>query len=193
MLGVGTYAVLVDANVWFSRTLRDWLGMLYTTPDHPPFVAFWTEDILAELIYHLRKQNPDWPGGRITQIRDLLAGTFEGGRIEDFTIDGEFRGRDPWDRHVHAAAVACRADALVTFNLQDFDQGEDTCCYELLHPDDFLLLVDDADPGLVRTVASAMCAYWVRRNGSADLPARLRAAGCPRFAERILGHLGRMM
>ncbi|MBO3089433.1 hypothetical protein [Cellulomonas dongxiuzhuiae] len=44
--------------MWFSRTLRDWLGMLYTVPESPPFVVHWTEDALAELIYHLRKKNP---------------------------------------------------------------------------------------------------------------------------------------
>ncbi len=56
-MGTGVYAVLVDANVWYSRTLRDWIGMLYTTPDAPPFLVHWTEDIMAELLYHLRKEH----------------------------------------------------------------------------------------------------------------------------------------
>lgn len=38
----GPQRVFVDANVWYSRTLRDWLGMLYTTPDTPPFVVCWS-------------------------------------------------------------------------------------------------------------------------------------------------------
>lgn len=32
MRGTRTTTVFVDANAWFSRTLRDWLGMLYTRP-----------------------------------------------------------------------------------------------------------------------------------------------------------------
>ena len=189
MQGTGPFTVFVDANVWFSRTLRDWLGMLYTTPDTPPFVVHWSEDVLAELIHHLRKQNPEWPGGRITQLRDRLAGTFEAGRVDEYRIDATFRGRDAGDTHVHAAALACQADALVTCNVRDFVWDENTSPYDLLHPDDFLVLVDDADPLLVAEVTGRMCDHWMSRRGEANLPAALSAAGCPRFAQRVLDHL----
>lgn len=132
MQGTGPYSAFVDANVWFSRTLRDWLGMLYTVPESPPFVVYWTEDVLAELIYHLRKKNPSWPGDRITGIRDQLAGTFEAGRVERFEVDPTYGGRDPGDAHVHAAAVACRADVLVTCNANDFEWSENTSPYEVM-------------------------------------------------------------
>jgi len=191
--GIGPYAVFVDANVWYSRTLRDWFGTLYTTPDNPPFVVHWTEDVLAELLYHLRKEHPDWPGGRITAIRDRMAQTFEAGRVTEFTVDGSYRGRDHGDAHVHAAAVACRADVLVTFNAHDFTWDENTSPYEVMHPDDFLVLVDDSNPELVATVTSAMCDYWVRRFGEADVRQRLLTAGCPAFADRVLRHLQRMI
>lgn len=82
--------VFVDANVWFSRTLRDWIGMLYTTPDEPPFEIRWTEDVLAEVLYHLRRKHPDWDGNRITGIRDRSAGTFEVGRVADFTVGTDY-------------------------------------------------------------------------------------------------------
>jgi predicted nucleic acid-binding protein len=192
MQGVGPYVVFVDANVWFSRTLRDWLGMLYTTPENPPFVVHWTEDVLAELIYHLRKTHPDWPGSRITTLRDLLSATFETGRVADFAIDTTYFGSDPGDAHVHAAAVACGADVLVTCNIGDFEWDENTSPYEVMHPDDFLVLVDDSSPELVAVVAAKMCEYWVGRDGESDLPQRLRTAGCPRFADRVLAHLQQM-
>jgi predicted nucleic acid-binding protein len=192
MQGVGPYVVFVDANVWFSRTLRDWLGMLYTTPENPSFVVHWTEDVLAELIYHLRKTHPDWSGSRITTLRDRLSETFEAGRVAEFTIDATYRGNDPGDAHVHAAAVACGADVLVTCNVSDFGWDENTSPYEVMHPDDFLVLVDDSSPELVAVVAAEMCEYWVRRDGESDLPQRLRTAGCPQFANRVLAHLQRM-
>lgn len=191
--GLGPYSVFVDANVWYSRVLRDWLGVLYTTPEVPTLVVHWTEDVLAELLFHLRRQHPDWPGSQITNIRDRLASTFEAGRVEDFVIDAGYRGRDEHDAHVHAAAVACGADALVTFNTADFSWDENSAQYELMHPDDFLLLVDDSSPSLVAAAAARMCSYWVDRCGEADLPARLRAAGCPQFAERVLRHLHQQM
>ncbi|WP_046529471.1 PIN domain-containing protein [Cellulomonas sp. FA1] len=189
MQGIGTTTVFVDANVWFSRTLRDWLGMLYTTPDDPPFVACWTEDVLAELIYHLRRAHPRWDGARITRIRDLLADTFEAGRVDDFTIDAGYGGPDPSDAHVHAAAVACRADVLLTCNTRDFVWDDSASPYEVMHPDDFLVLVDDSCPSLVATVAAQMARYWYDRFGEADVPARLRSAQCPQFAERVRRHL----
>ena len=193
MQGTGQYSAFVDANVWFSRTLRDWLGMLYTVPESPPFVVHWTEDVLAELIYHLRKSNPGWSGDRITGIRDRLAGTFEAGRVERFEIDATYRGRDTGDAHVHAAALACRADVLITCNADDFTWDENTSSYEVMHPDHFLVLVDDSSPELVAAVVSQMCAYWVGRRGEANLTASLRKADCPQFAERVLAHLHRQM
>ncbi len=89
--------------------------------------------------------------------------------------------------------MACRADALITTNARDFVWDQNLSSYEVLSPDDFFLLVDDADPALVRTVISSMCSYWVGRTGSANLPERLRAAGCPTFADRGLAHLHHMM
>jgi predicted nucleic acid-binding protein len=191
--GVGTYSVFVDANVWYSRTLRDWFGMLYTTPDCAPFAVYWTEDVLAELIYHLRREHPDWPGSRITTIRDRMADTFEAGRVDDFTVDDSYAGKDAHDAHVHAAAVACDADVLVTCDLDGFVWDENTAPYEVMHPDDFLLLVDDSNPELVAQVISRMCDYWVGQRGEADLPGNLHLAGCPKFAERVRKHLRRRM
>lgn len=193
MQGTGPTAVLVDANVWYSRTLRDWLGMLYTTPDTPPFVVHWSEDILAELIYHLRKQHPEWSGARVSGIRERLAGTFEAGRVDDFEIDATYRGPDPGDGHVHAAAIACRADVLLTCNTSDFLWDENTSPYEVMHPDDFLLLVDDCSPDLVSAVTTRSADYWFERRGKADVPGQLRKAGCPQFAERVRAHLQRLM
>ncbi len=193
MEGVGPQAVFVDANVWFSRTLRDWIGLLYVTPDTAPFSVYWTEDVLAELLANLREKYPDWPGSKTTKLRDLLAQTFELGRVDDFVVDGSYHGPDPKDAHVHAAALACRADVLLTANARDFVWDHNTSPYEVMRPDDFLVLVDDSAPQLVETVVSRMCSYWVSRDGEADLPTSLRKADCPDFAERVRLHLRRRM
>lgn len=120
MQGPANQVVFVDANVWFSRTLRDWIGMFYTTPDAAPFEIRWTEDVLAEVLYHLRRTHPEWDGARITRVRDLIADTFENGRVDDFVIGSDYKGKDGLDAHVHAAAVACGADILLTTNVADF-------------------------------------------------------------------------
>lgn len=185
----GPTSVFIDANVWYSRTRRDWLGLLYVLPEVPPFQVYWTEDVLAEVLHSLRKAHPDWDGGRLTGIRDQLAGTFEAGRVDDFVIDGTYRGRDPHDAHVHAAALACRAEMLVTCNILDFQWDENDSLYDVIHPDDFLVLVDDVVPGLVMEVAERMNKYWFERRGESHLPRQLRRAECPQFAERVRQHL----
>jgi hypothetical protein len=185
----GKTVVFVDSNVWFSRTLRDWLGLLYTIAEEPPFEIRWTEDVLAELIHHLRAKHPNWEGARIVGIRDRLVGVFETGRVADFVIDGSYLGKDPHDAHMHAAALAARADILLTCNVADFVWDENTSPYEVFHPDDFFVLIDDVAPERVAQAVIANCRYWFDKDGEAGLPTRLKAAGCPDFAERVRRHL----
>lgn len=181
--------MFVDANVWFTRTLRDWIGLLSTVDELPPFEVRWTEDVLAELLYHLRRLHPEWDGKRTSGIRDILTEVFEDGRVSDFTIDESYQGPDPLDAHVHAATLASRADFLVTSNVKDFVWDENESSYEVLHPDDFLVMIDDIAPESVALAVIANCTYWIKRAGEADLPARLRSVECPKFAERVRRHL----
>lgn len=134
-------------------------------------------------------KHPDWDGGQITGIRDRIARTFEVGRVDDFQVGDDYKGKDALDAHIHAAAVACRADILLTANTADFIWNENESPYEVLKPDEFLLLIDDAAPELLAEVTMSMCRYWFRRSGAANLPKKLKDAGCPRFAERVRGHL----
>jgi hypothetical protein len=56
----------------------------------------------------------------------------------------------PKDRHVLAAAVACRADCLVTFNLKDFPvAATDRYEIEVIGPSAFLKRLLILDPALV--------------------------------------------
>lgn len=183
--------VFADANVLYSRTLRDWLALLQLRAPGEIYTVYWTEDVLAETIYRLRRRHPDWDGGKITQIRDRIAGTFEGGRVEDFAIDNTFPGKDDNDRHVHAAAVACHADIVLTSDggFHDVDRNADSLPYEVYRPDEFFLLVDDCAPHLVREVTKEQTLYWAaRQDGKADLATPLTDAGCPKFAERVRSH-----
>jgi predicted nucleic acid-binding protein len=183
--------VLVDSNVFYSRTLRDWVGLLYTLRDDPVFQVFWTEDILAEVIYHLRRDHPDWDGARISSVRDKIARTFEVGRVVDFVVDGSYQGTDPHDAHVHAAAIACFAHVVLTCNTDDFGAAleRDALPYEVMSPDGFFTLIDDLAPDVVAEAAHDDAKYWFARTGQANPPERLRAAGAPDFAERVRRHL----
>ncbi len=185
--------VFIDANVLYSRTVRDWLGLLYTddTSD-PPFYVFWSEDVMAEAIHHLRHNNPSWTGQRIATIRDRIAQTFQDGRVTDFAVDGSYAGPDPADAHVHAACLACRADYLLTENGRDFPQPlADSLAYEVLSPDEFFVLVDEVAPRLVDRAIQRQIAYWSAKMDDVDLSGSLIKANCPTFAGRVVRHLQR--
>lgn len=68
---------------------------------------------------------------------------------------------DPGDRHVMAAAVKARADAIITSNLRDFpDSALKPYMLEAIHPDDFILDVANLSP---ESVLAAARACWQRR------------------------------
>ena len=60
--------VLLDANIWYSRTLTDWFFLIYLSSERPPFLILWSEDILAEAHYHLRKTIPAFRAGPSTGV-----------------------------------------------------------------------------------------------------------------------------
>lgn len=189
MHGLGRHVVFVDSNVLYSRTTRDWLGLLYTESDSPPFTVCWTEDVLADVIHHLRKNHPDWDGAKTTRIHDRIAETFEVGRVDDYILDGSYKGKDPDDAHVHAAALACQADILLTYNTPDFVWDGSNAHYDVMTPDDFFVLVDDSAPTMVRSVTCQQRDYWLSKTNEVDLRAQLCNASCPQSAKRVLRHL----
>jgi hypothetical protein len=147
-----------------------------------------SEDVLAETIYSYRRSYPHAPGSLITSIRRLLTDNLDD-LVGDFEVNGTFTGNDQYDAHVHAAALACGADILLTD-----DHGFANVCggqstphygYEVFRADEFFLLVDDSNPEAVRTVTQQQIAYWMAKKGEVNLPESLRCAGCPGFAERV--------
>lgn len=180
----------MDANILYSRTLRDWVFMLANATGRRMFRLVSTEDVLVEVEYHLRRNNPRADGATITRIRKLFEEQFDQ-LLRDYPGDIAYPGSDPNDHHVHTAATACGAQILLTADAGFTRLGDasDLLDYEVFQPDDFLILIDDSDPDAVRAVTLRQAKYWSQRKGSRKLDAALRAAGCPEFAGRISVHL----
>jgi PIN domain len=142
-MGALTTTVLVDANVLYSKTLRDWLGLCYLQQDGW-FEVKWTEDIMAEVLYHLRKDHPTFSDSQIGGVRDKIVNTFPAGRIQDYEIDSGLPYPDIFDAHVHAAAIHGEVDFVLTS-----DRG-----FEKLGD----LLDELPYEGILRTVSFA---YWM--------------------------------
>ncbi|MEU7138016.1 PIN domain-containing protein [Nocardia sp. NPDC046473] len=182
--------VPVDANILYSRTLRDWLALLYLHGGGEMFEVMWTDDVMAEFHYHLRKKNPFLDDAQVGGIRRRLESVFKAGRISGYSVDAAGTYPDPGDAHVHCAAVHGNVDILLTENVKHFREIDDLP-YEIYSADEFFELVDDTAPRAVLAVTKEQLVYHVRRsgNGSVSLPEMLKKAGAPLFAERVRQHL----
>lgn len=107
------FVVVLDACVLIPAPLRDTLLRL---AEHPQlYVPRWSEEILAETVRNLQGRiglsaaKTDYLVG---QLKTHFADSWVHG-YEQFlaTVDNH-----PKDRHVLAAAIRCRADAIVTYN-----------------------------------------------------------------------------
>jgi len=179
--------ILADANILFSRTLRDWLLLLRNETGGEIFTVAATEDVIAETIYRYRRRHPGAPGQVLTAIHDRIVEQLDE-RITDYIIDGSYPGTDVNDAHIHAAAVAARITTLVTAD-RDFltlsRRVKESLPYVIQSPDDFFVSIDDIAPDAVAAVARVQSSYWIQRRGTADLIEYLRTADCPQFASRI--------
>ena len=181
--------VFVDANVLYSRTLRDWIFLLKLNGSGNMFQLHCTEDVLAEALYHLRRDHPKWRGFQTSSIRQAMVDALDE-IVTDFDPTIDYPGADPNDRHVHAAAVACRADILVTgdqglLNMPD----QSSLPYEIYSPDEFFVQVDDSSPLLVMRVTEEQRVFWAAKKRHKGLVVALEKAGCPQFGARVQKHL----
>lgn len=132
--------VLYDANILYPAPLRD----LFIRIAQAGLVqARWTNAIHDEWIRNLLKNSPQLSADRLAQTRSLMNDAVRDCLVthhEDL-IDS-LRLPDPDDRHVLAAAIRAKAEAIVTFNLRDFPtEALAGFGIQAIHPDDLLLAV----------------------------------------------------
>lgn len=153
------------------------------------FTVVWTEDILAETLHAVRRLYPDLEGGKIARVRESIVGIFEDGQVRDFTVDANQPTPDRYDRHVHAAAIAGGVDILVTNNIKDLrparQEDQDALPYEVYTADGFFMLIAECQPMVVRQAIRDQVSYFLKRGVDPNLPAGLRQAGAPDFAEGV--------
>ncbi len=93
---------------------------------------------------------------------------------------------DPKDRHVLAAAVAADSELIVTFNLIDFPpEACEPLGVEAIHPDQFLLDLNDLSPEAARAALEQQAADLHPPWPLEQLLGALAAAGVPRFVDAI--------
>src|SRR5690606_13981517 len=134
--------------------------------------------------YSMRRQQYDLDGLVVSRRLNLIRRNLDE-VIDDFSGKVTFSGTDKDDLHVHAAATACRADLLLTNDRpEDITTTPENECYEIIHPDDFFILMADSFPTKVRRVARKQEEYWSRKESDRTLATALERASCPNFARR---------
>jgi hypothetical protein len=63
--------VFVDANIFFSKTLLDWMFHLRQA-NEGMFQLHSTEDVFAEVLANMRKEQPEAPGHRTRHRLELI-------------------------------------------------------------------------------------------------------------------------
>jgi len=131
------YTVIYDACVMYPAPLRSLLMYLALSGR---FRARWSETIHQEWMRNLQADRPDLPPGAAVRVRELMDRHVPGALVTGFeSLIPGITLPDPNDRHVVAAAIQTRAEAIVTFNLKDFpDQDLLPFGVRAIHPDDFI-------------------------------------------------------
>lgn len=185
--------VFLDANILFSKTLQDWFFMLRMETGGDMFTLITSEDALVEAQYSFRKRNPEVSGRAVTNIRKKTA-EFCDDVIEDYPGKASGPFLDRYDLHIHSAALASGCHMLITQDkgfLELPDEQKDELAYEILSPDEFLVLLDDSASQFVSSVTKKQSAYWVKIRSESktqvgmNLETALRKSGCPKFAALV--------
>jgi predicted nucleic acid-binding protein len=184
--------VFVDANVLYSRCLRDWLVLMAIESQYTAYELRWSEAVLTEAFYHLRRNNPEAPERQIERWREQMDENFPEAKITHWDPASVPHPADPNDHHVLAAAYAGGVDILITCDkdIDNFQQclDEVDAGISVQHVDDFLCLIADRHPELVRRRYLSQIMYWQHRHqvdeeSAADSTLEsLDKAGAKRFA-----------
>lgn len=182
--------VFVDANVLYSKTLRDWLFLLRRETCGDMFTVASSNDVIAEVLYRMRRNNPDGPGHLTGNVKEKLEASLDE-IVRDFPAGMVFPGGDAHDTHVYAASVACGTAYLVTDDAGFHDVSGDLP-YEVHSADSFFQLIAENVPQIVDVVIRQQMDYLRGRNGGKALREALISANCPTYAETVHQHLQAM-
>lgn len=184
-----SYAVVLDACVLYSASLRDLLLELALTD---LYRAHWTNRIHDEWIRSLRANRPDLKAADLARARALMDMYFPSALVDGYEpLEAAIKLPDADDRHVVAAAVHARCNAIVTFNISDFPAKVlDRFGIAVIDPDRFLLAQLDRDEPVVVAAARRVRARLKNPHFSpGEYLERLLATGLVQTVARLQAHI----
>ena len=183
--------VLADANVLYSRVLRDYL--LYAA-EYRLIAVAWSRSILDEVTEHLMANRPGFTVESAARLVTAMTKAFPYAERNPGAADYQKLAHlslpDEDDRHVLAAALAAEADIICTSNLADFPEPVVAGLgFSVMTPDELLCRLIAAAPAVMLLVHETSVANL---RGATDLSTidALRRAGASQAAEAVAGLLG---
>ena len=150
----GAPKAVLDACVLYPTVLREILQGAAAAGLFQPVVS---ERILREWVLATAKLGPDVPAVAAAEAALFRAAFPRAVVAERADIEARLLLPDPNDRHVLASAIASGADAIVTFNAQDFP-GHVLAAEGIARrdPDGFLWELQSRHPEVMATVVEAV-------------------------------------
>lgn len=109
---------VLDANVLYGSFIRDVMLSLFAAE---MYEARWTDQITDEWVRHLTANRPDVTPEKVAKTVNAMNRISPNALVSNYEkYIGQITIPDVDDRHVVAAAIACSAQKIVTWNLSDF-------------------------------------------------------------------------
>lgn len=174
---------VLDANVLFPTVLRE---ILIEAAGAGLYQPFWSARILAEWRHAAAKLGPEQDQIAGAEIA-LLSDRFPDASLPDDGVQAiDFDLPDPADRHVIEAALAGKADQIVTANLRDFPRNVMVNFgLRAIHPDAFLLAFHADQPETIRQSLQDIRDKAARMGGDMTVAEMLKRSRLPRLAKAI--------
>ena len=177
------FPVLLDSCVLYPYELRDLL--LEIAHEHL-YRVHWSPQILEDTVRNLLAD------ARSTQEKAsrfcaAMERAFPEALVEPPPGLADQLGCDPGDRHVLAAAIAAKAEVIVTLNVRHFPaEVLEPLGIEAVTPDQFLCNLLDLDPGAMHGCLETIAARQRNPARTAQALLQILSRQAPTFASRCM-------
>ena len=149
MIYSSRFTAVLDACVLYPAPIRD---ILLNLADLEIYSPKWSEIIQEEWIRNLLENRPDLSKSKLRRTAQAMNAAFPDAEVHSFEeLIDLIELPDSGDRHVLAAGIKCKADAIITFNTRDFPREHmEQHDIEVYSPDEFVNLLNQMNPSLVK-------------------------------------------
>lgn len=177
--------VVLDACILFPFTLRD---TLLSIAEHELYEVRWTDEILEEMRRNLVKTGQTTEASAQRLVRQMNQ-AFEDALVTDYVPFIATMTNDLKDRHVAAAAGACQAGVILTFNLRHFPRTSlSPFGVKAQSPDTFLCNLFAAHPKEIPQILQNQAQAYRKPSMTLDELLTILARQVPRFVKLLRQH-----